>query len=245
MGALEYLSLFGAVLTGGLIALNLSKQSDNFLKLILSFSGAYLLGITFLHLLPEAFHSGNPHVGYFVLGGFLLQLVLEIFSKGVEHGHIHPHNSLSSSFVWSLMIGLSIHAFVEGLPLGVDSHFHGHEGHNHSNNSLLIGIILHKLPAAFALAMLLKLSNFKKENIVALLVIFGLMSPLGAWVGGSLDLNHDQFQNLLGVVVGTFMHIATTILFETDEKAHHHLSIRKLLVIIAGLGLAIISVGGH
>ena len=245
MGVIEYLSLFGSVLAGGTIALNLSKQSDTFLKLILSFSGAYLLGITFLHLLPEAFHGNNPNVGYWVLAGFLLQLVLEVFSKGVEHGHIHAHKSLSASFVWSLMLGLSIHAFVEGLPLGVDSHFNEIEGHVHSHNTLLIGIILHKMPAAFALAMLLRLSNFATSRIVMLLVIFGLMSPLGAWVGGSLNLSHNQFQNLVGVVVGTFMHIATTILFETDEKAHHHFSMNKLLVILAGLGLAVISVGGH
>jgi len=244
MNTLQFLLLFLSVLGGGLIAMQLKNHSQNTLRLVLSFSGAYLLGITSIHLLPEAFNHSSHIVGYWILGGFLLQLVLEMLSKGVEHGHINPEHSVSKTFVIPIMIGLFVHAFIEGIPLGPDDLFHAHDHGDesgHAHNSLFYGIILHKLPAAFALATLLQLSGFSKSMTVLCLVVFGSASPLGAWLGSMLELDHSQFQNLLGLVIGTFLHISTTILFEADEKSHHHISGKKLLAILGGLGLAILT----
>ena len=242
MSTLQFLLLFFSVLAGGLLALRIKNHSRDTLRLVLSFSGAYLLGVTSIHLLPEAFNHGHSRAGFWILGGFLLQLLLESLSRGVEHGHIHPEHSVSKTFVIPLMIGLFIHAFIEGIPLGPEDLFHEHEHHGHAHNSLFYGIILHKLPAAFALGALLQLSHFQRVTTILCLVIFGLASPLGALLGGMLELDHSQFQDLLGLVIGTFLHISTTILFEAEDKANHHVSGKKLTAILAGLGLALLTV---
>ena len=84
--------LFSSALIGGLTVF-LSKQiSANGLKLILSFSGAYLFAITVLHLIPEVYIGGSASMGLYILGGFVFQIVLEQFSEGIEHGHIHIHS---------------------------------------------------------------------------------------------------------------------------------------------------------
>ena len=59
------------------------------LKLLLAFSGAFLLSITVFNFLPEVYNNSNKPVGLFIMIGILLQVILEFFSKGAEHGHVH------------------------------------------------------------------------------------------------------------------------------------------------------------
>ena len=81
------------------------------MKLLIAFSGAYLFAITVLHLIPEIYHTNTDgiYIGLFILIGFFLQIILEHFSQGIEHGHEHEH--LHGSVPVSMMIGLCIHAF--------------------------------------------------------------------------------------------------------------------------------------
>src|SRR5690606_26422919 len=145
----------------------------NMLKLILAFSGAYLFAITVLHLIPDVYKTNDDSIGLFILGGFLFQLLLEQFSEGIEHGHLHhthnhSHDHTSYGFPLGVIISLCLHAFLEGMPLAGS-----HENH------LLFGISLHHIPAAFALGTLLLRSHVAKQKIIAVLVLFALMSPLG------------------------------------------------------------------
>ena len=49
-----------------------------------------------------------------------------------------------------------------------------------------------------------------------------------------------QYQReLVAVVIGIFLHIATTILFETGED--HRFNIQKFLAILAGAGIAVVT----
>ena len=243
MTIFDFLMLFLAVMIGGIAALRIGqKNAKAYLNLFLSFSGAYLLGITAIHLLPETFNPPNSSIGFWILGGFLLQLVLEMLSKGIEHGHVHPNDSsVSKTFIFPIMLGLCIHAFIEGMPLDVLHQHHDHSTLGHHHQPLLYGIIFHKIPAAFSLGLLLSLSGFSRNAAILFLVLFGVMSPLGAFVGTQLNFSIEEFQYLMGLVIGTFLHISTTILFEADEKSHHRISFKKLGVILIGLSLAILT----
>ena len=57
MNIFQYTILVGALLSGGTLAFFLRKNTQQYLQLILSFSGAYIIGITALHLIPETFHE--------------------------------------------------------------------------------------------------------------------------------------------------------------------------------------------
>ncbi len=76
MAVFDYLLLFSSVLIGGGLAFYLRRNDKNLIQLLLSFSGAYILGITFLHLVPETYGEGQ-HTGLFILLGFFIQLLLE------------------------------------------------------------------------------------------------------------------------------------------------------------------------
>jgi zinc transporter ZupT len=242
MSIWEYVLLFSSVLLGGTAAFWYINRGRMVLKLALSFSGAYLLGITVLHLMPSVFDLPSEQTGFWMLGGFLTQLLLEQFSKGIEHGHIHVHESSHQSFPLALLFGLSLHAFLEGLPLNHFEEFHlHHHGHEHGRIQLLLGIVLHKLPAAFALVSLLILSKYSRTTTLISLFVFASMSPLGAFLAGYLVLDAQQVAYLMSFVIGSFLHISTTILFEADDTHQHRISWQKLGVILFGIALALLA----
>lgn len=248
MSITEYILLFLSVFLGGGLGLWFDRSNRLWaLPLVLSFSGAYLLSLAALHLLPGVFHENGREAGMWLLLGFLVQLLLESLSQGIEHGHIHVERDAPPWFAWQIMIGLCLHAFLEGLPLGSYEAFtelHAHDGHGAANpagNPLLYGIILHKAPAAFALTALLRRSGFRWGVILICLAIFSACSPLAAGLSAFAQLDARWIQRLMALVVGSFLHIATTILFEADSRHHHGIGWRKLLVIFLGGGLAALS----
>ena len=239
MEAWKFAVLFFCAFLGGAAIFFVKSDKSKLLKLILSFSGAYLFAITVLHLIPDAYSGSDSHdIGIFILIGFLLQIVLEQFSEGVEHGHIHKHHD-GHVFPYGIMISLCLHAFLEGMPLAKDHH-----------NELIFGISLHHIPAAFVLASILLQNSFKKMSIILYVMIFAIMAPLGFYVSiglsnGSIGGVDAYFNKIMGIVIGIFLHISTTILFESS--ADHKINARKMLAVLLGIGVALIGfyTGGH
>ncbi len=242
---LNFILLFFTAMGAGLLVFFAPKFRDKYFKLVLVFAGSYLFAITVLHLLPELFSSGfdGGKIGLFILIGFLLQQILEVLSSGIEHGHIHQHHGNAKSGVFTVMIGLFIHAFLEGTLLS-HGNLLGDDAldHVHNGKSVLLGIVMHKGPAAFALAAVLSSSLSKKWTLI-LLTLFALASPMGMFSSSFLFengiLQKEGIGMLYGLVVGGFLHISTTIFFESSP--HHTFHWNKLLVSFLAAGMAIAS----
>ncbi len=223
---MTYIILIVSVLIGIGVAFGL-KIKPKKLQLLLSFSGAYLLSITVLHLLPEIGLAPNDSSVYkFILVGLLLQLVLDFFSKGAEHGHIHHQDH--QVFPWALFISLSLHAFMEGIPLGHHTH-HTHHAHEH----LLWAIVVHKVPISIILATFLSRSKFSNKTIILALVAFSLMSPFGSWSGEYIPFLVRYKSEITAIVIGVLLHISTIILFESSKD--HKFNLFKFLSILLGM----------
>lgn len=197
------------------------KHSDN-IKLLLAFSGAFLLSMTFFELLPSVYNGHEPRtIALYILGGILLQVFLEFFSKGAEHGHMHVHVK-ENQFPYMLFLSLSIHALVEGVPI-------------HDNDAILYGIIIHKVPIAIILSIFLINSKMKLGTTLLFIGAFSLMTPLGSYISTSPWMT--QYGDLLtSLAIGVFFHISTIILFESSQG--HAFNLRKLIVIILGIAIA-------
>jgi len=229
--------LFIITLAGGSIPLWVKTLDDRQMHYLLAFSGSFLLSITFLHLLPESFAGLGNTTGLLLLTGFFLQLLIQRLTHGAEHGHTHidtPHHHVQLAPV---LTGLAIHAFMEGLPLGV------HYLNQSTAPSLYLAVAAHKLPEAMLVAsLILHLKN--KRQAFLFLVLFSLITPIASVLAGGLSLQHEQASKfviiLLPVVAGAFIHIATTIFFESGTK-QHTMSWQKVLAILTGLGLGLIT----
>lgn len=226
-----------AGLAGGVAGMTLKGRLTRDVKVLLAFSGAYLLALSVLHLLPEIYAHPEHGAGMFILVGFLMQMVLDYFSRGVEHGHIH-HQSLDR-FPLGIYLGLFLHSLIEGLPLAgnhaVHTHSHGLEG-----EGLLLGIAIHKIPEAMALAALLYYHFHRKSKVLLYIFIYSLATPIGIAVGhlimkAGVENPEALYAKILGIAVGIFLHVSTTIIFEADES--HRLSMPKVIAILAGLAL--------
>lgn len=196
-------------------------KSPKGLKLILSFSGAFLLGITIFHLLPTVFSTQNNNIGIGIVSGLILQIFLEYLSQGAEHGH--THHFTTSKLPWILVISLCLHAFIEGLPMG-------------DQNTLVWGLFIHKIPIGMVLFLMiwrLRVSLFSK---ITTLFVFALMSPAGSFVFSIFNSLENYKPIITAVVIGMLLHIATTILFESNQG--HAFNIRKLGIILLGFVLS-------
>ncbi len=211
-----------SVLLGYAFVLILKPTQNKNLKLLLAFSGAFLLSITVFNFLPEVYQHTNKPIGLFIMIGILLQIVLEFFSKGAEHGHVHLDKS-ATAFPWLLFISLSIHSVLEGIPI-----------HNHS--SLLYGIIIHKLPVAIILATFFFASQLPKAKVAFFLILFAFMTPFGVFLSEKFTFIQDYYFEISAIVIGIFLHISTTILFESNED--HKFNVTKLITIVAAIAIA-------
>ncbi|MDG1871146.1 MAG: ZIP family metal transporter, partial [Flavobacterium sp.] len=63
---MNYLLPLISVLLGYVIALILKPKNKTNLKLLLAFSGSFLLSLTVMHLLPEVYETHNPNIGAFI-----------------------------------------------------------------------------------------------------------------------------------------------------------------------------------
>ncbi|MFT6845707.1 MAG: zinc and cadmium transporter [Flavobacteriales bacterium] len=226
------LVLFLAPFVTGIIMQRIKNQNAFVTKLLLSFSGAYLLGMCFLHLVPEVYHSIGANTGIWILVGFFLQIGLEFISKGIEHGHVHIH-AHENFFPWALLISLCVHSFFEGFPMQKD--FHNHDGYG-----MLLGVTLHKIPVAIALVSLLKQAKLSVKKQYMLLLLFCLMAPFGVFANQFFNMNELAILMpiTLALLIGILLHVATTILFEVNEN--HKFNAIKFLTILIGAALSFI-----
>lgn len=231
------LLLFVVTVAGGSTPLWLKGLDDRKMHLLLAFSGSFLLGISMLHLLPEAFEEVGSRAGLYLLAGFFFQLLIQRFTHGVEHGHAHVHAHEHHIPLTSIMIGLSVHAFMEGLPLGFNYRMQATEP------SLYLAVAAHKLPEAMLVSSL-ALAAKGRRGAWLLLLLFSALTPVAGILAtrlGSRFLFVEQIvEVLIPFVAGAFIHIATTIFFESGTR-QHHLTWQKILWIIIGVSLALMT----
>ena len=232
--AIYIVLFFTAFLSGCSILLFKKISSSSNLKLLLSFSGAFLLAICILHLIPELYVDYKESTGIFILLGFIIQLILEVFSKGIEHGHFHLNEKTKINFPIALFVSLFIHSMIEGMALTNPSN------HIHLNNhSLLLGIIIHKIPIAIVLVTLLKANQLKNSTVLMALFSFALSAPVGLFLANQYGtINSSNPNILMALAVGVFLHISTTILFESSEN--HKFNIKKYSIIVLGIIAALL-----
>jgi zinc transporter ZupT len=219
---MNYLLPFLSVLIGYVFALVIRPKDRAKLKLLLAFSGSFLLSLTVTHLLPEVYESQNPSIGIFIMLGILFQIILEYFSQGAEHGHVHGHSKIEH-IPWLLFISLCIHALAEGFPVG-----HHHE--------LALGIAIHHLPIAIILTTFFINANLDKKAIFIFMLTFAVMTPLGTMLSDYLPFLNAYYTEITAVVIGILFHISSTIIFESSEG--HKFNITKISMIVLGFVMA-------
>lgn len=269
-----YLLPFLAVVLGYFLAIIVKPAKKKTIKLLLAFSGSFLLMMTVSHLLPEVYayviegnhiettsivemdysshnhthehhdhshdhsshdnhnhteidnsnqhnhdHDGMKQIGLFIMLGIVFQIILEYFSKGAEHGHVHVHEKMTS-MPWLLFASLCLHALFEGMPVSQHTH-------------LAWAIAIHHFPIAIILTLFFLQAELNKKFVFMFMIVFALMTPLGTYLSANLSFLIDYYVPISAFVIGILFHISSTIIFESSEG--HKFNLAKLLAIIIGI----------
>lgn len=241
---MDYLLLLSTIALGAVAVFGFRLHEPKHVKLLNAFTGAYLLCLTILHLLPELYHEHGGgsstteqawHLGALILAGFFVQIALDAISLGVEHGHSHH---LRAGLPIGVIVGLCLHALLEATALGTTSAHYDPA----SRQLLLWSIVLHNFPVSIALLGMLLQGGVSSKKSLAVLALFAAMAPVGMTLSANTGLAAYS-RELMAFVIGIFMHISTTILFESSDI--HRFNFAKLAAIVVGVCLGILSVVFH
>ncbi len=248
-----------AAITGGLLALLIARWLTyqlfaRYLHHMVSLSVGVLLGVSLLHLLPEAFEAGpDAHtlfglmlaalVGFFVLEKIAL-LRHSHHHEGDGHHHHAGHDRHEAGRGGVLiLVGSSLHnlcdgvliaaAFLADVRLGVLT---------------AASIILHEVPHKLSDFVVLMNARLSRERAFLLILFSSLCSALGGIIGYVM-LAQFQFMlpYLLVVAASSFLYIAIADLM---PQMHERISLRDSVpqLALVGLGVAMIygvTVGVH
>ena len=226
--------VFISAAIGGLIPLFIRNASDKKLQIFVSFGAGVLLGMAFLHMIPEASELLDHHFGAWFLIGFLVLLILERFvmvHDCEEHG-CHYHTVGVAAFT-----GLTIHGLIEGFAL-TSSFLVSEIGF-----LVLLGIVAHKIPAGVALTTLLKLSGKSTKQIWLFTLGVSLSVPAGSAIA-YLFLKNESINNSAGLLLamssGTFVYIGACDLLPELHKEDSE-KMKRLAAFLLGLLLCYLS----
>ena len=157
--------LLSLIITVGLIGPLLHRYINRYSEwnhAINAFIIASIGGSCIVHVIPDTY----THLGYrafaIAILGFFLPIILEkiTWCKKCETDPTFSsenHSSFSHSFfLYILMIGLSVHALLDGSALENTFLISDDHDHNHDHSHLGIAILLHRLPEGFLIFDLLQ-----------------------------------------------------------------------------------------
>jgi uncharacterized membrane-anchored protein len=80
-------------------------------------------------------------------------------------------------------------------------------------------------------------------KILVVMVLFALIAPLGVFMGEAFPIFGEYYRELTALTMGVFLHISTTILFESNQS--HRFNFMKFFAAGLAVILAWFSVAHH
>ncbi len=234
-GFVVYLAaIIATSFVGGMIPL-LGDWSHRNLLVPVSFSGGILLGAAFFFMIPESASILKESLGWPVLAGFLIIFVLERFvlvhpnpEGAEEHGRAHHiHVGLIA------YVGISFHSLLDGL--AVTSSYRRPD----LGGVVLLAVMFHKMPDAFALSVLMRLDRWKRSAIAVWMAFFALTTPIGAVITW-LFLRQATSAIVAGAIAlsaGTFLAVATSDILPQIRRLNDQRML-PLIALFAGLAFS-------
>lgn len=157
-----------------------------------------------------------------------------------NHAHGHSHDVHGSSLSWlGVAVGLSLHAFLDGIALGAGMMADlGHEGIGHwAGLGVFLAISLHKPLDALSITALMQARHWSRQSQQLVNAGFALMCPLGAMLFVVLvpanGLGQERWIGAaLALAAGIFLCISLSdLLPEVQFHRHDRLKLSAALIL--------------
>src|SRR5690606_23099696 len=89
-------------------------------------------------------------------------------------------------------------------------------------------------------------TRLSRLKIAFFVFLFASMTPLGFITSkgiseGEIGNIAKYFDKIMAIVIGIFLHISTTILFESGSADHHKFNRKKLIAVLLGVMVSLIN----
>ncbi|MBI1861695.1 MAG: ZIP family metal transporter [Deltaproteobacteria bacterium] len=224
--------IFLGTFLGGIIPTHLSL-SERKLQMGVALGAGLLLGMSLVHMIPEAAELMPETFGIWLLAGFLILLVAERFVMvhACEETHCDYH-----TIGWAAFIGLTIHGLIEGAALASSLVV------PKIGPMVLIAIVSHKLPSGIALSSILKMAGISKRKSVAFVTGVAISGPVGLFLSYALLSQMAQSATagaLLSMSAGTFLYIGACDLLPEMHRGGEERQI-KFACFLVGIGVSLL-----
>ncbi len=207
------LAFASTILGSGLILARHEWAKSNIWR-ILAFSSGVLLGVAFLHILPEA-NSLSPHLsGFGVMTAFLLIFTVEGFtmmhtcSEFAEDCHVHDVK-------WTAFGALSLHAFIDGLAIAMAFRQGAALG-----EVVTLAILVHKFTDGLTLTGLLTAAHYPRMKSLGIVSLLALATPIGVAISWqfAFTLSNGILGWLFGFIAGIFFYVGAADILPRIHK---------------------------
>lgn len=199
----------------------------------IAFGAGTILGVAFLHMIPESIELAGAKSVPFALFGFLALYGVEQIS--LKHPHDEEEGGLHEIGLLAFL-GLTVHDLIDGIALA--------SGENvpKLTPAIFLALVLHKVPTTFSLSVLLIHGEYRKSQIVRLLVILLLAIPAGVLLA-QLLVEHLRSATTVGQLIafssGTFLYIGA---YELLPEMHRKSREDGWIGVYFGVGLGLLFV---
>lgn len=215
-------------LIGGVLLLTKEKFAIKISHFLSAFAAGTLLGAAFFDLLPEASESGGEtSVFLWTLGGMLIFFLLERF---IHHHHQHPKQK--KPIVPLIVIGDSIHNFIDGvaiaatflisIPLGITTS---------------LAVAAHEIPQEIGDFGLMINQGLQRKRVLSINFYTALTAMIGAILTFWAKDQVEQFLPLiLSVTAGFFIYIAASDLIpEIHHRDNQTVAFWETILLLVGV----------
>lgn len=228
-------------LSGGLLLVWKADFAKKITTSLLAFAAGAFLSVSFLDLLPEAVELvGEPHpifisalIGFVAF--FLLERGMMRLRKGAEHhSHDSEHTEHAESLPALLILGDSIHNFLDGIVIAL-----AYIANPVLGFVTMLGVVAHEIPQEIGDFGILLNQGWAKKKVIMVNVLQSLLSVVGAIVGYYLgSALEPSLPYLLAGVSGIFIYIAASDLIpEIHHQTGHKHFFRVAIPFVASIAL--------
>lgn len=222
-----------------------NAMRERVLPHMISFATGALLGASLLALLPHAVEFAGPRLhelGAALVGGILLFFVLEKLVLW-RHSHDHAHDcaehaplmsSRARSSAYLVLIGDSLHNFVDGLVIGAAFLANPHLG-----LASAIAVIAHEIPQEVGDFAIFLRGGFSRFKALGLNLLSSGASVAGGWVA-YFALGQAQWllPYALALAVASLLYVAMSDLIPgLHERTDARTAFAQVGFIAAGIAL--------
>lgn len=229
MTALWALLAFAMTLAGGAFAFRYQR----YLHAIMAFSAGLLIGVVFLHLVPEIAELAHGagldfrSLMAMLIGGFLAIFLLEKLTIiHSEKGHDAPGHQHNVGLAGA--IGLSFHSFLDGLAIGV-----GFQAGTEVGVVILVAVLAHDFADGLNTVTFMLATRNSRWRTLALLLIDAAAPVAGALLANVFRIGPRVLAGQLAFMAGFLLYLGAS-----DLLPHVHERPRRSLIFSTVMGMA-------